>query len=122
ALTTRFTGLPPNNLSSAPPPPRWKCTFRSRIEINGFPSTVLMKLVRPLTRHKLHAQSGTTNNGPHSTARTAETRDDKSPAPFHTAAQRDSPVSGALRPAATPESDTASPVPPLDRAPISAVP
>src|SRR6185369_3077640 len=44
AFTTRFSGFVPKSLSNSPPPPRSKCTFRSRIEsrvglltlINGF--------------------------------------------------------------------------------------
>src|SRR5215211_2606912 len=32
AFTTRFSGFVPKSLSSGPPPPRSKCTLRSRIE------------------------------------------------------------------------------------------
>src|SRR5215510_9633146 len=93
AFTTRLTVLVPKSLSSGPPPPRSKCTFRSLIDSN-FDSLALIpgSACLPI-RCTPHARSDRANDDLCSVLQTAETRDDKCPARNRSAQQKDNPVS-----------------------------
>src|SRR5437667_5839500 len=94
-----------------------KCTLRSLIEISGCESFSITLAWRTL--QKLHSRNDTVSNALPSVGRREETRAGKYLPLAHIWARTDSPAAGAPDPAATRESDKASPVRPWDPAPIA---
>src|SRR3989304_5682125 len=103
ALTTRLIERPVRNLSQVEPPPKSKCTSKSRIAINGRAASgggvgsdlsvarsVLMVFLRGPIAGTRPRQSGTTNCGQESTAQTVETVFGRSLQHAHSVPQRDS--------------------------------
>src|ERR1051325_42450 len=79
AFTTRFTGLLKINLSSGPPPPRSKCTFRSLIESNVELFELILRPVYLRIHCRLRVRNDRVSGDPGRVLRKVETRGDKSP-------------------------------------------